>query len=190
MLVSSHDESTERGKCQFTVAGGQPFYSCFLESGGFFMKWVKYIILILILVFVFENVHQPSDSDVKMKTVEKETTENINMSNMEKQNNQAIRRFLQLDPTQYEDIVYYKQQDTMKSDELVIVKFKSHDQQDSFRKSMDEHTQNQKNIYEGYAPKQAEKLKNSICHVQANYGIYVVSNKAKEMDSQFTESLK
>lgn len=154
------------------------------------IQWIKYGILVLIFLFIVVNVRQPSDSDSKFTTVEKETTENINMSNMEKQNNQAIRRFLQLDPTQYEDIVYYKQQDTMKSDELVIVKFKSHDQQDSFTKTIQEHTQNQKNIYEGYAPKQAEKLKNSICHVQANYGIYVVSNKAKMMDSQFTDSLK
>lgn len=154
------------------------------------IHWIKYGILILIIIFIFLNVYQPSDSDVKMNVVEKETTENINMSQMEKQNNQAIRRFLELNPTQYEDIVYYKQQDTMKSDELVIVKFKSHDQQDSFKKTMNEHTKNQKNIYEGYAPKEAEKLKNSICHVQANYGIYVVSNKSKEMDSQFIESLK
>lgn len=154
-------------------------------------KWKigQSIVLILILLFMAQFLIIPKDSTTPFKTVEKDTIQNIKKSEYTKQDNQEIRRFLSVDPSRYENIAYYKNNDDMQASEIVIVKFGSNDQAKAFEDAMHQRIKNQINVYEGYLPKQADVLKEAVVYTQGNYGIYVTNKKAQMIISQFKQSV-
>ncbi|MBP3853807.1 MAG: DUF4358 domain-containing protein, partial [Erysipelotrichaceae bacterium] len=83
------------------------------------LQIIKAVLLALIVAFLAANVIQPSDSDLKMNTVESVTLESIDLEQMPKQDNQSIKRFLGIQPEEYESVVYYKSADTMQASEIV-----------------------------------------------------------------------
>lgn len=146
---------------------------------------LKGIVLVLIVAFLAMNVIQPSDSPLKMQTVENTTLEHVDTTQMPKQDNREIKRFLGITPTDYEQIAYYKQADTMQASEIVLVKFKDHSQQQGFKEAMQKHKEERKNVFEGYAPKEAQLLADSICTIHANYGAFIVDKDAKKINERF-----
>ncbi len=46
-----------------------------------------------------------------------------------------------------------------------------------------------KGIFEGYAPQQAELLKNAFIDIHGNYGLYAVKEDANTMNDQFKKVL-
>ena len=104
-----------------------------------------------------------------------------------------MKRFLDLDPSQYESVIYYKSDDAMSASEFVLVKFKDHSQQEPFKETIEKRVKNQKGIFEGYAPQQAELLKNAIIDIHGNYGLnyglYAVKKDANTMNDQFKKVL-
>ena len=149
----------------------------------------KIFILFGMFLLVFSSLNIEKDSKASMETVLNKTVSNINLNGMEKQDNLAMKRFLNLDPSQYKSCIYYKIDDAMQASEFVIVQFKDHSQQEAFQKTIQTRIENQKGIFEGYAPKQADLLKNAIIDIQGNYALYVVKDDAKTMDSQFLSAL-
>lgn len=146
---------------------------------------IKGILLVLILAFLAANVIQPSDSNLKMSTVQDVTLKKVNMKDLTKQTNQDIKRFLGIQPGDYKEIVYYKHNDTMQSPEILIVKFANHAQQKPFVEAMKKHRDERKGVFEGYAPKEAQLLADSITTVHANYAIFIVHKDAKTINKQF-----
>lgn len=153
------------------------------------LRIFKIFTLFGIIVFMIMQIPNEQDSSTSIEKVESSTIQNIDVSNMSKQDNLSIKRFLDLDPSQYMNIVYYKSNDAMQASEFVIVRFKDDSQQNQFKEKIDARVQNQKKIFEGYAPEQAELLANNILDIHANYALYVVSPNAKQMDEQFIHSL-
>lgn len=149
----------------------------------------KGIILILIVLFCLQMFSVPSDSTQDFDTVMQETTKNIELSQMIKQDNQTIRRNLGLDPESFENIVYYKFDDVMQANEYVIVQFKEDSQSEQFKESIDTRIQEQHNLYDGYAPDQVQLLDRAIISIQANYALYVVDPSGSQMETQFLDSL-
>ena len=154
------------------------------------IKVAKVVVLILMVAFLMTNIKIPRISKTPFDTVCKETVENVDLKEFDKMNNQSIKRFLKLNPQDYENIIFYRFNDPMRADEIVIVKFKSTEQATEFEKSIEGRIDSQRQIYDGYAPKEADLLKKSIVDVQGNYAIYVTNADAKKIDRQFVESLK
>jgi len=115
--------------------------------------------------------------------------ENLDLSTLLQQDNQAIRKNLGLDPEAYERIVYFKIDDVMQANEYVLVQFKDTDQKNAFQQAIESRIAEQTNLYDGYAPDQVQLLKQAVVDIQANYALYVVDTNAKTMDEQFLESL-
>lgn len=149
------------------------------------LQIIKAVLLALIVAFLAANVIQPSDSDLKMNTVESVTLESIDLEQMPKQDNQSIKRFLGIQPEEYESVVYYKSADTMQASEIVLVKLKDHSQQAVFQQAMETHRDQQKNIFEGYAPEQAQLLSESLITIHANYAAFIVNKDATKINNQF-----
>lgn len=146
---------------------------------------IKGILLAMIIAFLAANVIQPSDSNLKMSTVQDVTLKKVDMKDLTKQNNQDIKRFLGLQPGDYKEIVYYKHNDTMQSPEVLIVKFTNHSQQKAFVETMKKHRDERKGVFDGYAPKEAQLLSDSITTVHANYAIFIVHKDARTINKQF-----
>ena len=51
------------------------------------------------------------------------------------------------------------------------------------------HIISQKGIFEGYAPDQAELLKNAVIDIHGNYALYAVKEDAATMNDQFLKAL-
>ena len=129
---------------------------------------LKGFVLIGFIILLSTNFAYDKDSTKSMEEVQNNTLENINLDGLSQRDNLSMKRFLDLDPAQYESIIYYKSDDAMSASEFVLVKFK-----------------NQKGIFEGYAPQQAELLKNAIIDIHGNYGLYAVKEDANTMNDQF-----
>ena len=89
--------------------------------------------IICIAVFMLFQFKQPSDSKKNFEDVVQKTIEKIDVSQFEQQDNLAMKRFLSLNPEEYENIIYYKDIDALKSREFVIVKFKNSKQASYFK---------------------------------------------------------
>ena len=72
-----------------------------------------------------------------MVEVQSKTIENINLDGLSQQDNLSMKRFLDLDPSQYESVIYYKSDDAMSASEFVLVKFKDHSQQEPFKETIE-----------------------------------------------------
>lgn len=149
----------------------------------------KAIVLVCLIVLVSSNFKVDKDSSAKMETVQNKTIENVKLDGFSQLDNLNIKRFLGLDPSQYEGCVYYKSDDAMSAREFIIVKFKDHSQQDTFQEIIEKRINDQKGIFEGYAPDQAELLKNAVIDIHGNYALYVVNEDATKMDDQFVKAL-
>ena len=114
---------------------------------------------------------------------------NIDLSTMELKDNISIKRFLDLEPEMFENIIYYKSQDALNADEIVLVQFKSSNDAKTFEDKMKARIDEQTNIFSGYAPEQADKLNNSVIDIQVNYACMIVSQDAKTIHNQFLRSL-
>ena len=145
--------------------------------------------IICIAVFMLFQFKQPSDSKKNFEDVVQKTIEKIDVSQFEQQDNLAMKRFLSLNPEEYENIIYYKDIDALKSREFVIVKFKNSKQASYFKLNIENRIENQINVFDGYAQDQADLLKEAVIDIQSNYALYVVLENAKEVDNAFLLAL-
>ena len=145
--------------------------------------------IICIAVFMLVQFKQPSDSKKNFEDVVQKTIEKIDVSQFEQQDNLAMKRFLSLNPEEYENIIYYKDIDALKSREFVIVKFKNSKQASYFKLNIENRIENQINVFDGYAQDQADLLKEAVIDIQSNYALYVVLENAKEVDNAFLLAL-
>lgn len=161
------------------------------ESKGLITARVfKIIFLFCIVLFLFFSLKTPSNSNQTFEALHADTIANIDVSSLVQQDNIAIKKFLKIEPEKYENIVYYKTSNPLGADEIVLVKFKSDKDHNEFEKAIQDRVKEQENVFSGYAPEEEEKLKKALIDLQANYGIYVVSNECDKFHTQFLESLK
>lgn len=151
---------------------------------------IQGILLLCILLFLGQFLKVPKDSSTPFKTVVSDTTQSMDLDKYNKESNKNIRRFLKVDPTEYQNISYYKNKDDMQASEIVIVKFKNNSQDQAFTDAMESRMDDQANIYDGYLPKQATLVKKGVTYTQANYGIYVVNRKTDAIVEDFKDALQ
>lgn len=157
-----------------------------MKYGLWAAKGVVFLLLIILMLNVFSG---PKMSKEDFGVVLSKVQENLDLSALLQQDNQAIRKNLGLDPEAYERIVYFKIDDVMQANEYVLVQFKDTDQKNAFQQAIESRIAEQTNLYDGYAPDQVQLLKQAVVDIQANYALYVVDTNAKTMDEQFLESL-
>lgn len=157
-----------------------------MKYGLWAAKGVVFLLLIILMLNVFSG---PKMSKEDFGVVLSKVQENLDLSTLLQQDNQAIRKNLGLDPEAYERIAYFKIDDVMQANEYVLVQFKDPDQKNAFQQAIESRIAEQTNLYDGYAPDQVQLLKQAVVDIQANYALYVVDTNAKTMDEQFLESL-
>lgn len=147
------------------------------------------IVFVCILVFVAQFLIQPQPSNAEISSVVEQTIHEEDISALSLANNKEVKRYLGLDPSSFEGITYYKNKDPMQGSEIVIAKFQNNEQKAEFENAIETRIESQKNIYEGYLPEEATRVSNAVVYVQANYGIYIVSDDASAILSRFQASL-
>ena len=156
----------------------------------YIIQGFKALVFILLCFFVGLNLNVPRTSDKEFGNVQNLTLQGFDLKDYKQMSNQEIKRFLNINPQEYERISFKRIDDPMQADEIVIVQFKSEEQGQEFKDKMEARMENQKNIYDGYAPEEAKLIENGIVNLQANYALYVVGDSAKDINKAFEKSLK
>lgn len=153
--------------------------------------WIQIALVVLLAVMVLPNfIKTGITSSQSFKTVDKKMEEKVQADLYPKQDNQNIKRYLGLDPANYEGISFYRLDDAMSANEMVIVEFKDESQKEDLKKALEQRKDSQYNIFEGYAPEQAEVMKNAVVDVQNNYAFYYAGEDPAKMQSDFISVLE
>lgn len=115
-------------------------------------------------------------SDTPPEEMEQAVTSVLELSMMQKADNQMIRRLYGLNPADYEACVLYYPLTNMEAEELLLVKLKDAAQGEAVREAVETRLQTQKDSFEGYGISQFDLLTNhSVCRVSGNYVLFVVN---------------
>lgn len=82
---------------------------------------LKTFVVVFFSVFLFNELSGPRMSSADFGVVEKNVMKKMAAFHLEKQQRQAIKKNLAIDPSNYENIEYYKANDPMDVREIVIV---------------------------------------------------------------------
>lgn len=140
-------------------------------------------------MFLCNELSGPRMSSANFGVVEKNVMKKMAAFHLEKQQGQAIKKNLAIDPSNYENIEYYKANDPMDVREIVIVQFKDASQGDAFKKAMQDRVDAQIHAFDGYGVEQVGLLKKAVISVDMNYAIYVTCDKANDVVSLYKEQL-
>lgn len=152
-------------------------------------KILRMIVLVVLVAFLGFQIQIPKMHEEPFENVLKTTINNVDLSQYEVMSNQKIRRFLNLDPNDFESIIFYRNNDPMQASEFVLVKFKDMNQSQSFEECMHDRIDSQIDIFEGYIDEEVSLLKKAVILVDGNYALYAVGDFTNTVQSQFLESI-
>ena len=136
-------------------------------------RWAVVLVAVVSLIIMFggNTVSSADPADV-----EAAVTAQIDMTNMLPGDNQMIKRFYGLDPSQFEACILYYPTTNMMAEELLIVKLADMGQQEQVRAAVEARIATQKTTFEGYGVEQFEMLSNNaVVEVRGNYILFVVN---------------
>ena len=150
-------------------------------------RWAVVLVAVVSLMIMFGG---NSVSSAEAADVEAAVTAQIDMTNMLPGDNQMIKRFYGLDPSQFEECILYYPTTNMMAEELLIVKLSDLSQQETVRSAVEARIATQKNTFEGYGVEQFEMLtNNAVVEVRGNYILFVVNGASADARDAFLRAI-
>lgn len=148
--------------------------------------------LILVLLCFWWNQIHPSKitSSASFDTVSASLLSRLNPDLYPQQPLSTLPRYLNLNPAEFQSIAFYRSDDALRADELCVAEFSSPEAGKVFQQAAEVRQQVQSSIYEGYAPEQAEQVRNALIDVQGNYAIFYVGDSPEALETQFHQALR
>lgn len=154
-----------------------------LEAG----RWIA---LALALVLLISMGAKDKTSGADPEDVVEAVAEAMDMTNLQPGDNQMIKRLYGLQPADYEGCELYYPLTNMDAEELLVVKLKSADQQQTVRDAIEKRLETQKNSFDGYGVGQFDLLTNHCqVEVRGNYVLFVVSPDDVRAKQAFLDAL-
>lgn len=150
---------------------------------------VKYILIVLLLVFIVGLLRDGEISNEKISKVTKNVVQALDMEKLSESDHRMVKRLYGINANDYEGVSLYVAGSNMEVEELLIVKLKSTEQSEAVEKAIGQRLERQLESFEGYAPEQCKLLEDHVLDVKGNYIMYVVNKKAKAADKAFQKSL-
>lgn len=160
------------------------------------IKLTKYtiirIVLVVLLLALWIPAFLPSGiySSQSMDTVASALTSSLSEDIYPKQGTQAIKRYLKIDPNDFDSIAFYRNDDAMSASEMLIASSSDQALLDSLQKAVEARINSQASVYEGYAPEQKALMDEALVDVQGNYVLYYVGDEPAKMDAAYIKALK
>ncbi len=109
-----------------------------------------------------------------------------NMTQMQKADNQMIKRLYRINPSDYEACILYYPATNMDVDEILLVKLSDISQAEILSAAAQSRLEQQITSFENYGAEQTDLLKNhSVLETRGNYFIFVVSPDAQAVRTAF-----
>lgn len=153
------------------------------------IEYVKYVLIILLVVFISSLLADDNISKAKIDNVTKAVANKLKDDSLSPAANRMVKRLYGLNPGDYDGISVYISDSNMKVEEFLLVKLKDTSQADAVQAAAKARLDRQLESFEGYGPEQCKLLKDHILDVQGNYILFVVHKNAKAADKAFQKSL-
>ena len=150
-------------------------------------RWSAAVAAVISLIWMFGGNTVSNADPVE---VAEAVVETIDMENMLEADNQLIKRFYGLDPSNFEACILYYPTTNMMAEEVLIVKLKDMSQQAQVRAAIEKRIETQKTTFEGYGVEQFELLtNNAVIEVRGNFILFIVNADSAEAQKAFLKAI-
>lgn len=153
------------------------------------IQLAKIGLIIVLLGLMAVSLKTARYSQKPFETVLKNTLVNVDMDKYPQKDILSLRRYFGLDPAMFENSAFYRTDDAMDAQEIVLVHFDNAQAGQTFAQKAKERQKAQTTTYEGYAPDQFAMMQNARLVVEDNYALYVVGPQSDQIVSQFEKAL-
>lgn len=153
------------------------------------LEAVKWVILALALVFLWNQAAQGRESAADFQTVAEQVVAAMDLSNTLEGDNQMVKRLYGLDPADYEGVLLYYPATNMGSEELLLVKLRDTSQQEAVKAAIEARVAGQMASFDGYGIDQYDMLERSITEVRGNYILLVSAADPTPIRQAFLDAL-
>ena len=128
--------------------------------------------------------------DVSAGTLEQAMLQEPSVSSLTEGTENDLRRFYELNPSEYDGYVFYRSESAMAVEELLIVKLKDSSQLDTVEDQIQHRLDSQLEALDGYGVEQTALLNAHIQKSMGNYVFFGVSSEAQEWLEAFTSCIR
>ena len=148
---------------------------------------LKYLMVVLLIIYVVFLVTQEGDNTVSVDTIEKNITKAVKLEGMKKGTTQDLKKYYSLND--YEGISLYIPDDVMSVNEILVIKVKNESQIETVEKAVEIRVNTQEKNFEGYGVEQTKLIHAAIIETRGRYVLLAVSKDADRIDAAFKKSI-
>lgn len=161
-----------------------------MKAKSLIFEVVRWLAAVMAVIYLVVLLGADPVSGAAFADVAEAVTAEVDLSNMQKAENQMVKRLYGLDPVTYEGCALYYPASNMDAEELLIVKLADVSQQEAVKAAIETRIQTQKNAFEGYGIQQFDLLSNyCVVEVRGNYVLFVVSRACEDAQKAFRDAL-
>ncbi len=153
------------------------------------LSFIRYGMLMLLVVFIVALLGADKTSETKIETVEKAVEKEVPLTGMHSVQSQMVKRLYGLNVNDYEGVVLYISDSNMGAEELLIVKLEDTSQAEAVESAVQTRIENQENSFEGYGVEQYQLLQEHVLDVEGNYVFFMVHKEAQKAQKAFLNNL-
>ena len=152
------------------------------------LKLAKALLAALLVVMLAAMIHG-STWKADFEELEERVETGLNLSGMQKGDEQLLRRLYGLNAGELKHWVLYTAQDNMDVEELLLVEAAEEGQVSQIRQAIEKRVETQKNNFEGYGPEQLKLIEGYVLWESDPYLLFVISENAEAAKSGFVKGL-
>ena len=150
-------------------------------------RWLAAVAAVVYLVVLLGG---NTVSSAAFADVEKAVMAQVDTANMQKAENQMIKRLYGLDPGSFEGCILYYPVTNMGAEEVLLVKLSDIAQQETVAQAVEARLQTQRNTFEGYGVEQFDLLTNHyVLQLQGNFVLFAVGDFCQDALTAFRDAL-
>lgn len=153
------------------------------------LEAVKWISVILLLVFMFFQLSSMRTSSTDFDTMKEAVLASADLTPMVEADAQSLKRLYGLDGNDFEGVMLYYPTTNMGAEEILLVKLSDTAQRETVKTAMETRIANQMNSFDGYGISQYEMLEKAVVEVQGNYLLMVVAADPAPVRQAFLDAL-
>lgn len=159
------------------------------KEGFVVLKCIRYGIVLILILYTGMLFMSKGDSRVPFEKVEASVTKAMDISEMKKGDGRELKRLYGLNAREFEQVCLYYKAETMQVEELLVVRVQNERDAEAVTDAINRRKETQIDNFEGYGPEQVKLLESSVIKVRGRYILFVVSEKAENVEKAFNKSL-
>ena len=150
-------------------------------------KGILVLILVLFLIFVYARANA---KDVPLPDIEKDLLSNAQLKDeMDKCSDRDLMQNFGLDFTNYDSYIYYKSNEALAVEEILIIKAKAKNDLSAVQDAVETRISDQRALYDGYGADQVALLDDSVVLIKGNYLFYCCAPNIDKYEEVFRHAI-